>query len=663
MKKQFALALGALSLIALTGCPDNAAECSTNTDCGTFQACIEGVCYAGTCENGGITCGDGQFCTNNQCFTCTATQGCADGQICNTAVAGGRCVGCLTDANCGAATPVCNPATSACVGCLDNGQCSVTETCTNSTCEAFDAAGASADITSVRGGTAGPIDGAIVTMIRPAGGSEPAGFFIQAEKTGPGLFVANPHPTTGTTFKVAVGDRVSLNIEGITTSTSAPTIARLAETGNSVLSSGHPVDELEQDISGSDAVALLTSLDVELVSGTGTIAAGTSTSFAATGFRAIPFNTTGYPVGTDLRLRFPDWLMDQIDLAGCTELTIDRAVMWRFNTQAQPMIFKAGDVGLTGCPGPSVLSAAATSNTAVRVTFDRHIDAASITAPATQFNISDGTNPLAVSAAAVEGRSVTLTTAAQTSGTTYTVTVASSVEDANGTGAIDPLTTTFKGITAAAEALLSEVNPNITGSDDLVELLVTKAGSTAGMTLVQDMNYNDRSVLFALPAVNVAAGDLIVLHLNAVGTDEVAAKDENGAAGTFPGAWDLYGGTQPGITFSSRVLTLRGADSAIQDALVITVDANPPATYADQLAAIQATGEWLPADCGGARCSTTTSPTSKEVAVNVQATGTAAAGNSVQRKAATAGGLVDTHLKADWTAPVANTFGAMNTAQ
>lgn len=51
--------------------------------------------------------------------TCTATTGCRNGMVCNTA--NGRCVECLTAADCG--TQKCELATHTCVDCLSSADC------------------------------------------------------------------------------------------------------------------------------------------------------------------------------------------------------------------------------------------------------------------------------------------------------------------------------------------------------------------------------------------------------------------------------------------------------------------------------------------------------------------------------------------------------------
>jgi hypothetical protein len=169
------------------------------------------------------------------------------------------------------------------------------------------------------------------------------------------------------------------------------------------------------------------------------------------GFRGVNVQTAGTPdAGTNLRLRLPSALTDaQFFGPGCT-FTVTGTPLWRFFNSAQPSAFAQGELSNISCPGPSVLGANATSNTAVSVAFSRDLngltlDAGSFTVTAT------GGGSLAVSNATLSAaRSVSLTTAAQTGGTTYTVVVDSSLKDLRGTGVpTGSNSTTFTGAAGA----------------------------------------------------------------------------------------------------------------------------------------------------------------------------------------------------------------------
>jgi hypothetical protein len=129
-------------------------------------------------------------------------------------------------------------------------------------------------------------------------------------------------------------------------------------------------------------------------------------------------------------------------------VTLQKGVLWRYNLDAQPSGYDAGDFSITSCPAPKVVPpAVATSATQVRVTFDRSMSAATITAGA--FTIPG----LTVSAAALSAGSdkvAELTTSAQTGGASYTVTVAATVKDTLGK-AVDATANSapFTGYTAS----------------------------------------------------------------------------------------------------------------------------------------------------------------------------------------------------------------------
>jgi len=124
--------------------------------------------------------------------------------------------------------------------------------------------------------------------------------------------------------------------------------------------------------------------------------------------------------------------------------------LWRLFNSAQPSAFTQGELSNITCPGPSVLSANATSNTAVSVAFGRDLNG--LTLDAGSFTVTAmGGGALAVSNATLTAaRSVSLTTAAQTGGTTYTIVVDSSLKDLRGTGVPTASnSTTFTGAAGA----------------------------------------------------------------------------------------------------------------------------------------------------------------------------------------------------------------------
>lgn len=199
---------------------------------------------------------------------------------------------------------------------------------------------------------------------------------------------------------------------------------------------------------------------------------------------------------------------------------------------------------------------------------------------------------------------------------------------------------------------INEVNPNITSSLDLIELRAAVGGATAGITLEQDIT--TKVVLATLPAITVATGDLIVVHLTppAGVTDETASKATCVNAACYAGAWDVRGGTT-GITYSGRLLVVRAPNSTILDGVAFyRMGTTSPAGYPAELMALQGAGAWLPANCGGNPCNTVL--LAESISADWNGTGTAATGASVARK-----GNADTDKAADWGVGV-HSFGLTN---
>ncbi|NVJ09287.1 Ig-like domain-containing protein [Myxococcus sp. AM001] len=520
-------------------------------------------------------------------------------------------------------------------GCTSNATCALTETCntTTSTCEdsgfVTPVATTSTQIQAVRDAADGaldpalPIEGAFVTFIKPAvtGSSELPGFFVQAEAQGPALFVSDATALAA----VAVGDRVSFSVSSKATAAGLRTAD--AVTGTTVISQGHPVQSqstatpagLAVNRSADTSATLvdgLDSVDSELTYLTGTIATGSSGIGA--GYSGFQITTEGVTAGAaNFRLRVPATLATELDIVqGCT-FTLNAGPIWRFDGNAQPSAFTASDLTLSNCAAPEFASASATSLTEVVLNFSRNISAASITNAQEQFTLTEG---LTVSAFRVEGKQVFLTTSEQTPGTSYSVTVANTVTDlAGGSVASEASTQTFRGYRAPAVLRLTEIQPNAGSNQDLVELQVITAGTTSNITV--EMDVTAARLLATLPDVEVAVGDFIVVHINAPATvsAETTSKDQfptSVASGNYDTAWDFVGeskGAESGITYSSRVVLVKDAAGNIQDAVPFRTTGTPPGAFPGNLQAIQAAGQWLPADCEGAPCTNTSTPSAGDV--------------------------------------------------
>ncbi|HEX7840191.1 MAG TPA: DNA/RNA non-specific endonuclease [Kofleriaceae bacterium] len=294
------------------------------------------------------------------------------------------------------------------------------------------------------------IHGATVTYEKPQIGSltnDPAGFTVQAVRPGPALFVAVDPATL--TPAPAIGDVVDFTITAKATVNGEPRAQAI--TGLIRHATGIDIRPLAQDVSAAaDLVSGLDSYDAELITVTGTLTGDFGA--AGTGFQRATMDTTGIVGNTNLQLRVPATLVDAIDMVKTCRVTATDVVMGKFFTAAQIGAFTASDVAMTGCPAPIIVSALAESATSVRLTFSRHIDPRSVIAGGSQFTLDHG---LTAKAVQVSGRSVTITTTAQSGATIYAVAVASSVTDLLGTPVADTSAAAFAGFQSGQGVLLS----------------------------------------------------------------------------------------------------------------------------------------------------------------------------------------------------------------
>jgi hypothetical protein len=514
-----------------------------------------------------------------------------------------------------------------------------------------------------------PIRFVTVTYLKPQIGSmtnDPAGFTIQAAKEGPALFIAVDPATL--TPAPEVGDVVSFNITELTTvgmQRRAPAIA-----GFRVISKGADVAALAQDISNAtDVVSMLDAYDSELVTVTGSLSGAFAS--AGAGFQSANFDTAGITGDMNFKLRAPVAVLDAIDMVTSCQVVATRVPMGRFNAQAQLGVYSASDVMLTGCPAPVVASAVALSPTSVRITFSRNIRPASVAADGSQFTFDNG---VAATAATVSGRTVTVTTSAQAVGTTYAVTVASSVTDLQGTAVATPDSATFPGFVVPAVVRINEVNANIASGCDLIELRVVSGGTLNGIK-IQERNgtASANELSFTFPSVIVQTNDFIVVHLNSGSatcnpsgaTQETTSPTEQPVAThprNFDTAYDFWN-ADAGLVATDIVLTLFDAAGAISDAVFISNDPAPntmgvrtaAAATETAAAAVGAANQWEPA-----LATYIDDVFHMHAVMDLDATGTTVAGNSIQRIDNT-----DDNDKADWTtgAGAPSTWGALNPGQ
>jgi hypothetical protein len=497
---------------------------------------------------------------------------------------------------------------------------------------------------------------ATVTYVKPAFGADPAGFFVQADQMGPALFVAVDPATL--TPAPAVGDEVMFTVTAVSTTTGLKHASAIAPASYMRHSQGNDVAVLVSDI--TDATDVLTNLD-GYTSRAVSFIADIEADFTGAGSPqvAAPITTSGLS-DPNYRLRMPEAVRATYDLEmGCT-LIVDYGVMWRFNAIAQPSALSTNDIAMgdVQCLPPTVAMAQAASSTSVVITFDRLLDPTSVQPSDFMF-----TGGLMASAVMVNGKTVTVTTSPQMSGTSYTVTVAD-VTDVLGE-AIDPALdeAMFTGYVVPAGLLINEIGPTITDNFDLVELLVTSSGTVNGITLIQDGTAFE--TIATLPDVNVAMGDIIVVHLNgataagAAPGSETMAKNQYAAAtysANYDGAWDFHGGTIH-LTNNARVIRVHAPGNVLIDAVpvVLSSSGSPPSAFPGDLQALQALGRWLPADCGGQLCTYSSTPTAIAISVDYLGSGNSPTGNSISRKPG-----MNTMQKSDWNAAGAQSWGAAN---
>jgi len=520
---------------------------------------------------------------------------------------------------------------------------------------------ASLAIAQVRALPDGPagivIDGTLVTHVRPTPlGNDTAGFTIQADQPGPALFVSvdplalSPPP--------APGDRVRFTVDTIATH---PTNAMRQATAISSymrLSGNNALGGLVQDVTNAgDLVSNVAGYEAELVRASATISAGFRP--AGSGFHSARVDTAAVGGSTELELRLPTLLNDQLGLGiGCA-FTVTNP-LWRFTTRAQIQAFATTELTNLTCPAARLVTAVAPRNDRVILSFDRTIGSP---VASNQVTLSGG---LTAIGARVTGTNVIVDTSNQQGGASYTVSLGAGVRDARGSP-VDPnfRTASFIGTGQGALARINEVNANIMFGCDLVELRVVRGGSLDGWTL------RSRDILMiTLSGLNVNAGDSIVVHgsggnvtCNPGGLSggETTSPSQNPSftyATNYDGAYDWYS-TQGGIVNTDTVLTLSDANGYTVDAVLLTDAPTGPTANASEDAAtsVANVGEW-----------TTTSGTipsggfvddsfCANAVDGLASTSVAAFGDSIQRS-----GTGDTNTMSDWFVGPA-TWGGPNSGQ
>lgn len=489
---------------------------------------------------------------------------------------------------------------------------------------------ASAQIAAARAASPSPtepklIDGAFITFVKPAVGTtqpEPEGFFLQAETSGPALFVEAPLASLN---PVPVGgERVRVQVNRLARDWVYR--AGIDPASFTVLGTGYPMKALAQDLS---LVVLPTSLsiyDSELVTLHGELAGVYASDGAGTGFSSIRLATPGVPTGSsyDYRMLFRLPALEQSPelTRGC--MVSFTSPLWASNAYAKPTLWKWEQMDSVACAAPRVVFAQALSEGQVEVRFDRRLDANSVDASGGQFSIQG----LTVTGAVIQGPSeVRLQTSAQVARGQYEVTVSDSLKDRLGARVQVPFNTSrFRGYATPARLRISEVDPSReSGAEGRVELEVIQAGPMMNITLSAGAIAEP---LATLPDVDVAVGDIIVVHLsevrpsgNGLPRSEVTGKDELPSR-LYPlahdAAWDVRGSTSFRLPQGDRVLRVRDPFGNLQDGLALIHPSYRVSSFVGELNALQDEQGWKPALCGGARCSYATSPTVDDISVNMR---------------------------------------------
>ena len=448
-------------LFDTSGCTGGSEDCGNGViDAG--EECDGTELDGSTCADVGNYTGGTLACATDCTYdtsSCEVSEDCGNGVI----DAGEDCDGTELDGN-----------TCMDVGSFTGGDLSCATDCTFDTSMCTSGGGPSEQIAEARTTADGtvnlPIEGAWVTYVKPAVGNDPSGFTIQAEMEGPALYIAvdpaglNPVPE--------VGDEVTFTI--IQLDTLWEQRRATAIEGWSVDGSGNDVTTLIQDVTAAtDVVSALNDYESELLSATVEIVS--DFGFAGQGHISAEIETTGITGNAAYLLRIPEALNSSLGLEqGCTVQLLG-APLWRFDTDAQMSAWTMDDIAISSCPAPQVISAMATADDTVVVSFNRAIDGSTVQASYFTFD-----NGLTASAATADATQVTVTTSTQAQGTVYTVTVASDVQDIGGAGVdTNANTAQFAGFGSGEMACNDGVDNDGDGFIDCLDANCASSGDCA----------------------------------------------------------------------------------------------------------------------------------------------------------------------------------------
>lgn len=201
------------------------------------------------------------------------------------------------------------------------------------------------------------VDGAVITYVLPVTrrdtgtvvANDPGGITVQAERTGPALFVAVDPATLSPAPRV--GDRVRFTVNRVGGPMNQLGPWALAVSDYARTATGVSVAPWVQDVSAAaDLVSNVRGYEHELIAAQLTVTGDFAS--AGTGFVQAPIATQALPASTLLRMRVTDAVRTTLGLrAGCT-LRVQSTPMWRYDTTAQVSAWAPGDVSDLRCPPP-----------------------------------------------------------------------------------------------------------------------------------------------------------------------------------------------------------------------------------------------------------------------------------------------------------------------
>ncbi len=378
---------------------------------------------------------------------------------------------------------------------------------------------------AIDGSVALLVEGVAVTYVKPAVGNEPAGYYVQAEQSGPALFVEDDSNAP------AVGDRVSFRV-----------LEKYARSGQAVavtidsyswLPGEVNVETLRQDLSSAgDLVSAVDSYDNELIHLVATVTGGFV--YGGPGHSAFPLQSAGIAADAGLTLRMPDAIRENLGtelLAGCS-VEVD-GVLDPFvtldATQAQASIWRTADISVSDCAyPPELLGAHVVDSTSLVLRFDSEISVSSVSSGGGQFTISSG---LSVTSATVDGPRVLLSLGTTISaGMSYTVFVASSVENSWGLG-VSSTANSAAFMLQTVQLLINEVDYYQPG-DNIKEFIEIKNVGAS--------------------TVNMAHAGLILVYVNGHDQTVYGQMDLGNLGSLSPGGYGVVAGqllpVEPGPT-------------------------------------------------------------------------------------------------------------------